>query len=196
MVFGGSTFVFLWVVATCSVLLMPTYGDTTYKIPSWIKEMAGFWANEQISDSDFVQSLTYLIENEIISIPQIENLKTQNEKLKSELQEIKSYPNSIHAVSDNLKITLYTNKEVYGPDDTIMIFGTVSKLVSGHQVGIVISDTTGKILAMAKIKPNSDGSYGFVAQDPVFREYGEYSVNVYYGGEAFSHTTYKYNPGP
>lgn len=157
--------------------------------------MAGFWVNEQITDTDFAQGLSYLIDNEIIEISQLEQLKQENQKLKSELREFKS-ASTIHNVSDNLTITLHTNKNVYGPNDTIMIFGTVSRLVSGHDVGIVVSDSTGKILAIAKIQPNSDGSYGFVAQDPVFREYGEYSVNVYYGGKAFSHTTYKYNPGP
>jgi len=182
------------VVATCSILLIPTYGDTEYKIPSWIKEMAGFWANEQITDTDFAQGLSYLINNEVITIPQLEQLKLENQKLKTTLSELKE--TSFHNVSDNLTITLHTNKDVYGPNDTIMIFGTVSNLVSGHDVGIVVSDSTGKILAIAKIKPNSDGSYGFVAQDTVFREYGEYSVNVYYGGKAFSHTTYRYNPGP
>jgi len=195
LVFRGTLFVFLCVVATCSVLLIPTYANTEYKIPSWIKEMAGLWANEQITDTDFAQGLSYLIDNEIIGIPQLEQLKQENQKLKSELRELKS-TSTIHNVSDNLTITLHTNKNVYGPNDTIMIFGTVSELVSGHNVGIVVSDSTGKILAIAKIKPNSDGSYGFVAQDPIFREYGEYSVNVYYGGKAFSHTTYKYNPGP
>lgn len=157
--------------------------------------MAGFWANEQISDADFAQGLSYLIDNGILIVPQLEQLKLENQKLQAEISELKS-TSMIHNVSDNLTITLHTNKDVYGPNDTVMIFGTVSKIVTGHDVGIVISDSTGKILAIAKIRPNSDGSYGFVAQDPIFREYGEYSVNVYYGGKAFSHTTYKYNPGP
>ncbi len=156
--------------------------------------MAWLWANEKITDTDFAQGLSYLIDNGVIAIPQLEQLKLENQKLKTELRELKT--STIHTVSDNLIITLHTNKDVYGPNDTIMIFGTVSKLVPGHDVGIVVSDSTGKILAIAKIKPNSDGSYGFVAQDTVFREYGEYSINVYYGGESFSHTTYRYNPGP
>jgi len=73
-----------------------------------------------------------------------------------------------------------------------MIFGFVSNVVSDHTVGIVISDPAGNILAIAHIPPNIDGSYGFVATDPIFREFGEYSVHVYYGGMAYSDLTYLY----
>ena len=189
----GTGIIILGIVATFSVFLIPIFADTNNKIPSWIKDIAKFWSDNQISDAEYLQSITYLINNQIILIPELESLKLENENLKSQLTE--TYSETIHEVSDNLTITLHTNKSVYGPNDTIMIFGTVSKIIPEHEVGIVISDPSGKILAVAKIKPNVDGSYGFVAQDPVFREHGQYSVNVYYGGKAFSHTTYTYTPG-
>ena len=191
--FKGTGVIILGIIATFSVFLIPTFADTNNKIPSWIKDIAKFWSDNQISDAEYLQSITYLINNQIILIPELESLKLENENLKSQLTE--TYSETIHEVSDNLTITLHTNKSVYGPNDTIMIFGTVSKIIPEHEVGIVISDPSGKILAVAKIKPNVDGSYGFVAQDPVFREHGQYSVNVYYGGKAFSHTTYTYTPG-
>ncbi|MDX1596857.1 MAG: hypothetical protein R3327_07975 [Nitrosopumilaceae archaeon] len=189
----GTGIIILGIVATFSIFLIPTFADTNNKIPPWIKDIAKFWSDNQISDAEYLQSITYLINNQIILIPELESLKLENENLKSQLTE--TYSETIHEVSDNLTITLHTNKSVYGPNDTIMIFGTVSKIIPEHEVGIVISDPSGKILAVAKIKPNVDGSYGFVAQDPVFREHGQYSVNVYYGGKAFSHTTYTYTPG-
>ena len=185
-------FIILGIVATFSVLLVPIYGDTTNKIPSWIKDMTGFWADNKITDTEYIDSITYLINHKIILIPELESLRLENENLKRQLTK----QSLIHTVSDELEITLHTNKSIYGPNDTIMIFGTVSKIMPEHEVGIVISDSSGKILAIAKIQPNVDGSYGFVAQDIIFREYGQYSVNVYYGGAAFSHTTYSYNPGP
>jgi len=38
-------------------------------IPSWIKNNAGWWANGQIEDSDFIKGLEYLIQHDIMRIP-------------------------------------------------------------------------------------------------------------------------------
>lgn len=40
------------------------------EIPSWIKNTAGWWANDQITDSDFIQSMGYLVQNRILIVPQ------------------------------------------------------------------------------------------------------------------------------
>ena len=37
-------------------------------IPSWIKNNSGWWANGQISDSDFISGIQYMIQNNIIKI--------------------------------------------------------------------------------------------------------------------------------
>tara|TARA_B100000686_G_scaffold148639_1_gene155999 strand:- start:599 stop:2092 length:1494 start_codon:yes stop_codon:yes gene_type:complete len=37
-------------------------------VPAWIKNTAGWWANDQIPDSEFIKSLQFLIENEIINV--------------------------------------------------------------------------------------------------------------------------------
>jgi hypothetical protein len=42
---------------------------TTLNIPKWIKNNAGFWANGQISDQDFVSGIQYLINQKIMKIP-------------------------------------------------------------------------------------------------------------------------------
>jgi hypothetical protein len=42
---------------------------TTLNIPKWIKTTAGFWANGQISDQDFVSGIQYLINQKIMKIP-------------------------------------------------------------------------------------------------------------------------------
>lgn len=41
----------------------------TESIPSWIKGVAGFWADDQISDGEFVDALEYLIEKGTIQVP-------------------------------------------------------------------------------------------------------------------------------
>ena len=37
-------------------------------VPAWIKNTAGWWATDKIPDEEFVKSLQFLIENEIISV--------------------------------------------------------------------------------------------------------------------------------
>lgn len=51
-----------------SLILPQSYSDAI-QIPSWIKSNAKWWANGQISDSDFVQGIQYLIKHDIIKIP-------------------------------------------------------------------------------------------------------------------------------
>jgi hypothetical protein len=43
------------------------------EIPSWIKNNAGWWADDQIDDTTFIQGIQYLITEEIMQIPQTES---------------------------------------------------------------------------------------------------------------------------
>ena len=66
-------------------------------IPSWIKTTAGFWVDNQVSDTEFIGALQFLITNRIIEVPsqdssqvkelqdEITQLKTENSILKSQL---------------------------------------------------------------------------------------------------------------
>ena len=37
-------------------------------IPSWIKNNAGWWADDKISDSDFLSGIKFLVETKIVKI--------------------------------------------------------------------------------------------------------------------------------
>jgi len=39
-----------------------------YTIPSWIKNNAGWWADNKINDNDFISGIEYLIENKIVKV--------------------------------------------------------------------------------------------------------------------------------
>ena len=43
-------------------------GQEDTQIPDWIKKVAGWWANSEISESEFMSGIEYLINNNIISI--------------------------------------------------------------------------------------------------------------------------------
>jgi len=55
-----------------------------YNIPSWVKEVAGFWVQGEITDSDFGESLSFLIDNEILKIPKIKSLQNEIKRAESE----------------------------------------------------------------------------------------------------------------
>ncbi len=42
-------------------------------IPDWIRNVAGFWCNDEIDDTSFVGGIQYLIENKIILVPVTES---------------------------------------------------------------------------------------------------------------------------
>ena len=51
------------------------------QIPSWVKSNAGWWAADQISDSDFVQGIQYLITEGIMTIPPTESGTSSSEDI-------------------------------------------------------------------------------------------------------------------
>jgi len=57
-------------VSSLAILMLsnPSYAQTS--IPSWIKNNAKMWSEGQITDSEFVQGIKYLIENKIMVIEQ------------------------------------------------------------------------------------------------------------------------------
>jgi hypothetical protein len=50
-------------------LIIPTYGETIANMPQWIKNTAGWWSDGQIDDSDFIQSMEFLVNQQIIRVP-------------------------------------------------------------------------------------------------------------------------------
>jgi hypothetical protein len=53
------------------IIVVPSTVSSTnqsQQIPSWIKNSAGWWASGQISDSDFVKGVQYLISNGIVLV--------------------------------------------------------------------------------------------------------------------------------
>ena len=53
--------------------LNPFIPNTEIKIPDWIKNNAGWWADGLIKDVDFVSGIQYLINKEIMTIPQTQS---------------------------------------------------------------------------------------------------------------------------
>ena len=42
--------------------------DSQNTIPTWIKDVGGYWCTEQINDTEFINAIQYLVQKEIISV--------------------------------------------------------------------------------------------------------------------------------
>ena len=60
-----------------------------YNIPAWVKGVAGFWAQGDITDDDFGEGMSFLIEQRILKVPLIQDLEKEIKKLTSENNNLK-----------------------------------------------------------------------------------------------------------
>ena len=55
-------------MSSVSILVGAAWAEES-TLPSWIKTTSIWWGEEKISDEEFINSLQYLLENEILVIP-------------------------------------------------------------------------------------------------------------------------------
>jgi plastocyanin len=118
-------------------------------IPSWIKTTAGFWVNEQVSDSEFISALQFMITNGIIQVPtqedsNVKELQDENEQLKTEIASLKSQLNFQSTSTDSVKNDFkeFVETSVKKPDGkTIEILGLEAPSYSPNTVTIKAGET-------------------------------------------------------
>lgn len=71
-------------VISLGISITTISAQSNYEIPSWVKGMAGFWSEGKISDSEFGEGLTYLIDNNIVQVPKIKQLENRIVHLENE----------------------------------------------------------------------------------------------------------------
>lgn len=81
-------FVSVMILGTLAFSAINAQGQ--YSIPSWVKGVAGFWAENKITDSDFGEGLSFLISEGIIEVPEMESLKQRVAQLEAENAQLKS----------------------------------------------------------------------------------------------------------
>ncbi len=64
---------------TVSLQKIPLIMNNSIEIPEWIKNNALWWAENKISESDFVSGIEFMIKNGIIQIPHIPEGETNND---------------------------------------------------------------------------------------------------------------------
>ncbi len=67
---GAKVGVIVLAIALIGITLYPVFvsAEEDYNIPDWIKKIAGWWSKGQVGDTDFVNGIKYLIENDIMII--------------------------------------------------------------------------------------------------------------------------------
>ena len=64
-------------IILASVILIPNaFAQETTNVPNWIKNNAGWWADDMIDDLAFLQGIQYLIKEGIMVIPPTETTDT------------------------------------------------------------------------------------------------------------------------
>ena len=68
---------------------LPAFGQSHDDIPVWIKATAGFWIDDTITDDEFLQAISYLIEEGVIRNEPYEALKSEHDVAQMELESIR-----------------------------------------------------------------------------------------------------------
>ena len=74
-----------------SGILVPNSSAQDAQIPNWIKNVAGWWANGVVSESEFLAGIGYLVNNNIILL----DFVPCNDKIQSQYVDTKSVPDWI-----------------------------------------------------------------------------------------------------
>jgi len=156
-----------------SGILVPNSSAQDAQIPSWVKNVAGWWASGIINENEFLTGIEYLINNNIILI----NFVPCNDMIQSQYGDTKSVPdwikNNASWWSDNLI------------DDIDFING-LQYLIEYKIIKIDNKKILGKI-PLEDIRFSSswqtDKNFLVFAQSSFFEIYGVYGNCIMDGGE-------------
>ena len=94
-------------VAMIGLMIPSTFAEE--KVPDWVKNTAGWWATDQIEESEFLKALEFMIKHEIIQISETAIIPTVTEGLAGSIriEEIESISSSdYHMFSIPLNVSI------------------------------------------------------------------------------------------
>ena len=151
---------------------MPAVEAQNYEIPGWIKNTAGWWADDQIDDDSFLKGIKYLIDNLILEIP------TNKKSNEHGVLRLSSYQYDIPKAADVTSIDLFAkfSGEEVGSQITLKVTRPDGKI---NQENIRISK--GDVTLSYQYKLKSDfpiGEYQITASATGDIQLGPISFNV------------------
>jgi predicted secreted protein with PEFG-CTERM motif len=92
-------------------------------------------------------------------------------------------------------ISVETDKNNYGEEETILISGSVSTIIGQTPVSLQLFQD-GNLIDIAQLELSQDGNYfhTIIAQGPLWKNPGEYIVKVVYGEANVAETNFTYFP--
>jgi len=100
------------------------------------------------------------------------------------------------AFAEGSLISVQTDDNNYDEGDTVIISGEINTIIGDTQVTIQVFKG-GNLIEIAQIKVGQDSNYSHtvIAQGPLWKNQGEYTVKVVYGEANIAETTFSYTPG-
>ena len=114
-----------------------TVYSTDYQIPSWTKNVALFWGQGEIDDGEYVEFLQFLVDEEIITIPNdnstdVSQLENKVASLESEISSLKSsIASDLKNAYDDGYSAGITSAEPVAEPEQVVICGTGTESVNG-----------------------------------------------------------------
>ncbi|MDX1595377.1 MAG: PEFG-CTERM sorting domain-containing protein [Nitrosopumilaceae archaeon] len=86
-------------------------------------------------------------------------------------------------LTDEVPVTVWTDKSKYTQGETIMVEGKVANIASGFPVTVTVISPTNNIVSIDQVTVNSDASYmtSFNTAGSLWKYDGTYTVKVQYG---------------
>lgn len=131
-------------ISIISISITSISAQSQYEIPSWVKGIAGFWAEDKITDSEFGEGLAFLIDNKIIEVPiiqELENkmitLQSENSQLKSKITNLKSQNTDLQNKLNQLTTTIIpqSSNEITSKPQSDLNYPKVTKRIDGENGG-------------------------------------------------------------
>ncbi|MCH7560608.1 MAG: hypothetical protein IIC67_04430 [Thaumarchaeota archaeon] len=174
------------------------YAQTQYDIPAWFKGVAGFWAEDKISDNEFGEGVTFLIDSGIIKVPKIQELENKIAQLEdenAELRKIKGIPRPETTSPQESIISIQTDSSNYDEGDMIVVSGNVSEIIGSTPLTLqLFLDESLVDISQVIVAQDGTFSHTIIAEGSLWNEPGDYLVRASYGEGNIAETEFSYSP--
>ena len=151
------------------VIVIPPQSGVSYAIndnvvPEWIKSTAEAWVNGQITDIEYINGIEYLIENEIINIPKIDELEKENKILETKNKQLQSKNKSLEGKLNTKQETKTGLEPTIGAPTTSMVLDVLYhyEFVNPmHEMNLIWYEFVTKLNSGCESFPIGD-RYGFL----------------------------------
>jgi len=181
-----------WLILAVSVLIVSisitTISAQSSEIPSWIKNTALWWGQDQISDDDLLSAIQFLIKEGILVIPEEPQSQIDPPSLQLDAEP------SDNTIETTTSISIKMDDNSYNEGDTLVISGVVNIIIGKTPIFVqIIHEATYVHLAQIEVAQDGTFSETVIAEGPLWKNAGEYLVKASYQDQ-ITETEFDYTP--